>query len=79
MQENLTSVGIENFVSMITFELLQAQSLSGNKFTPIILSCDMKPNKRLLQIKNSSLNSCIFNSSYLFEDDILKQLDIKHT
>ena len=51
MQENLTSVGIENFVSMITFELLQAQSLSGNKFTPIILSCDMKPNKRLLQIK----------------------------
>ena len=67
MQENLTLVG--NFVSImiILFESLQAQSLSGNKFTPIILSCDMKPNKRLLQI-----NSWIFNSLCLFEDDISK-------
>ena len=69
MQENLTLVGFPNFVSImiILFESLQAQSLLGNKFTPIILSCDMKPNKRLLQI-----NSWIFNSSSLFDDDILK-------
>ena len=56
MQENLTLVGFPNFdsIMIILFESLQAQSLLGNKFTPIILSCDMKPNKRLLQI-NASL------------------------
>ena len=69
MQENLTLVGFPNFVPImiILFESLQAQSLLGNKFTPIILSCDMKPNKRLLQI-----NSWIFNFLSLFEDDISK-------
>ena len=53
MQENLTLVGVPSYfvsIMIILFESLQAQSLSGNKFTPSILSCDMKPNKRLLQI-----------------------------